>query len=74
MWDRITNFIYTSIRDLSNATFVIILTIVAVLALYFLGNFLKANKKEEPKVSKISYLLSSILMLVIVVILTNIRM
>ena len=71
--DRIINFVYGFVRDWSNATFYIIMGVIAALAFYFLSLFLKANKKEAPKVSKVSYLLMSIFMLVVIIVLTNIR-
>ena len=71
--DRIINFVYNFVRDWSNATFYIIMGVVAGLGFYFLSLFLKANKKEAPKVSKVSYLLMAIFMIVVVVVLTNIR-
>ena len=73
MWDRVTNFVYTFVRDLPNKTFVIIMAILITLGFYFIGQFLKANKKEAPKVNKISKLLISIFMIVVVIVLTNIR-
>ena len=73
MWDRIVNFVTTLIRDLSNTTFYIIMAVLITLGFYFLADFLKANKKEAPKVAKISKLLMSILMLVVFVVMVNIR-
>ena len=73
MWDRIVNFVYEFIGDLSNSTFIIVAAVLATLSFYFLGNFLKANKKEAPKVSKPSQLLWSIIMLVAFVLIVNIR-
>lgn len=73
MWDRITNFVTTLIRDLSSTTFYIIMAVLITLGFYFLADFLKANKKEAPKVAKISKLLMSILMLVVFVVMVNIR-
>lgn len=73
MWDRITNFIYTFVRDLSNTTFYIMMGILITLGFYCLSRFLKANKKETAKVSKVSQLLISIIIMVVFIILTNIR-
>ena len=36
MWDRIVNFVYSLVRDLSNVTFYIIMAVLIVLAFYFL--------------------------------------
>ena len=73
MWDRSVNFVYEFVRELPNKAFVIIMAILITLGFYFIGKFLKANKNEAPKVNKISNLLISIFMIVIVIILTNIR-
>ena len=73
MWDRFTNFVYSFIRDMSSATFYIMMGLLITLAFYNLSVFLKANKKEAPKVAKISKLLMSILMLVVFVVMVNIR-
>ena len=73
MWDRIVNFVYTFVRDLSNTTFYIIMGVLITLGFYFLASFLKANKKESPKVAKFSRMLMAIFMLVIFVILATIR-
>ena len=73
MWDRITNYVTRIVGDLPNKTFIILISIVATLSVYLLALFLKANKKEAPKVSKISYLLTSILMFIIFVVLIRIR-
>ena len=45
MWDRFVNFVYDAVRELSNTTFYIIVAVVITLGFYFVGNFLKANKK-----------------------------
>lgn len=73
MWDRIVNFVTNFIRDLSNSTFLIIVGVIITLSFYYLALFLKANKKEEPKVSKISRLFISILFLIAFVIIVKIR-
>lgn len=73
MWDRITNAITTFIRDLSNTTFTIIMAITIVASFYFVALFLKANKKEAPKVSKVSYILIAIFLLAMFVVLGAIR-
>lgn len=73
MWDRFVNYITAIVRDLKNTHFIIFASVLAVLGFYFLSLFLKANKKEAPKVNKISYLLTSILMIVLFVILIRIR-
>ena len=73
MWDRITNYVTGFVRDLQSTYFIIIASILAVLGFYFLALFLKANKKEAPKVNKISYLLTSILMIVLFVVLVRLR-
>ena len=73
MWDRFINYITTIIRDLKSTHFIILVSVFAVLGFYFLALFLKANKKEEAKVNKISYLLTSILMIVFFVVLVRFR-
>ena len=73
MWDRITNFIYEAVRSWSDTTFAIVVGVVFTLGFLFIGNFLKANKKEEPKISKPSQLLWSIVMLIVFILLINIR-
>ena len=73
MWDRFVNFVTNFVRDLSSSTFYILMGIIAALSFYYLALFLKANKKEEPKVSKISRLLISILLLITFVIIAKIR-
>jgi len=73
MFDRTVNFIYNLVRDLSNTTFTIIMAVIITLGFYSLLVFLKANKKEQAKVSKISSLLTSIFFLVVFIILINIR-
>ncbi len=73
MWDRITNFVYETVRGWSNTTFIIIAGVLITLGFLFIGNFLKANKKEAPKVSKPSQLLWSIVMLVAFMVLVGIR-
>lgn len=73
MWDRFVNFVYNLVRDMSNTAFFITIAAMFVLGFYFLGNFLKANKKEEPKVAKISQLLISIMCLVGLIVMFNIR-
>ena len=73
MWDRIVNFVYNFVRDLSNATFCIIMAILVTFGFYCIGQFLKANKKEEAKVNQVSKLILAILMIVLVITLANIR-
>ncbi|MBQ7797507.1 MAG: hypothetical protein IJ371_00105 [Clostridia bacterium] len=73
MWDRIVNFVYEIIRSWSHTTFIIVVAVMLTLGFYFVGNFLKANKKEAPKVAKPSQILLAILMLVLFVALINIR-
>lgn len=73
MWDRIVNFIYQLIRGWSNTAFIIVASIIITLGFLFIGNFLKANKKESSKVSKPSQLLLSILMIAVFVVLVKIR-
>ena len=73
MWDRIVNFVYDMVRSWSSTTFYIIVGVIVTLGFLFIGHFLKANKKEAPKVSKPSYLVWSILMIVVFVALINIR-
>ena len=73
MWDRITNYVTAIVRDLKSTHFIILASILATLGFYFLALFLKANKKEAPKVNKISYLLTSILVIVLFVVLIRIR-
>jgi len=73
MFDRVVNFIYNFVRDLSNTTFTIIMAVLITLGFYFLLLFLKANKKEQAKVLKVSRLLISIFILVVFVVLANIR-
>ena len=73
MWDRITNYVTSLIRDLKGTYFIILASILAMLGFYFLALFLKANKKDSTKVNKISYLLTSILMIVLFVMVVRIR-
>lgn len=73
MWDRVTNYVTNFVRDLQSTYFTILVSVLAVLGFYFLGLFLKANKKESTSVNKISYLLTSILMIVLFVIIVRIR-
>ena len=73
MWDRIVNFVTNFIRDLTNTTFIILVSVIVTLSFYYLALFLKANKKEEPKISKISRLFISILLLVVFVIIIKIK-
>ena len=73
MWDRLINYITTIVRNLKSTHFIILAAILATFGFYFLSLFLKANKKEAPKVNKISYLLTSILMIILFVILVRIR-
>ncbi len=73
MWDRFVNFIYETVRSWSDVTFAIIVGVVVTLSFLFVGQFLKANKKEAPKISKPSRLLWSIVLLVVFVLLVNIR-
>ena len=63
MWDRIVNFVYSFIKDMSSTTFYIMMGVIITLAFYNLSVFLKANKKESAKVSKISRLLITIFIL-----------
>lgn len=73
MWDRITNYVTGLVRDLRGTYFIILVSALAMLGFYFLALFLKANKKEASKVYKISYLLTSILMIILFVVLVKIR-
>ena len=73
MWDRFVNFVYDVVRSWSNTTFIIVAAVTATLGFYFVGNFLKANKKESSKVLKPSQILLSILMLIVFVVLVKIR-
>lgn len=73
MWDRVVNFVYEFVRELSNTTFIIVAAILATLGFLFVGNFLKANKKESPKLAKPSQILWAIVMLVLFVVFVNIR-
>lgn len=73
MWDRITNYVTTFVRDLKSTHFIILASVFAVLGFYFLGLFLKANKKEAARINKISYLFTCILMIVLFVALVRIR-
>lgn len=73
MWDRIVNGVYEFVRSLSNVTFIIVVAVLVTLGFYFIGNFLKSNKKESSKVSKVSQLFLAILMLVIFIVMVNIR-
>lgn len=73
MFDRIVNSAYNIVRDWSNTTFCIIMGVLITSAFYFLSLFLKANKKEAPKVAKISYLLITIFLLIVFVTLANMR-
>ena len=73
MWDRLVNSIYSFIRGLSNTTFYIIMAVVIVGGFYFLGAFLKANKKESPKLSKVSYVLTAVFLIAVFVFLASVR-
>ncbi|MBQ7880926.1 MAG: hypothetical protein IJ358_03705 [Clostridia bacterium] len=73
MFDRVVNVAYNFVRELSTTTFCIIMAILITLGFYYLARFLKANKKEAPKLAKVSYLLMSVLIIVVFVVLTNIR-
>ena len=73
MWDRISNFVYEFVRDLSSTTFYIIMAILIVSGFYFLSLFLKANKKEAPKLAKFSYVLTAVFLIVVFVLLASIR-
>lgn len=73
MWDRIVNFVTNFIRDLTNTTFIILVSVIVTLSFYYLALFLKANKKEEPKVSKISRLIISILLLAVFIVIIKIK-
>ena len=73
MWDRVVNALYEFIRSLSNTTFIIIVAVLITLGFWFVGNLLKANKKESSKVSKFSQLLWAVVMLVLFILLVHIR-
>lgn len=73
MWDRITNFVYSFIRDMTNTTFYIMMGVLITLGFYFLSLFLKANKKEDTKIKKISYLLITIFILVVFMFIASVR-
>lgn len=73
MWDRITNYVTNFVRDLKGGHFIILVSVLATLGFYFLGLFLKANKKEAPQLNKISYLFTSILMLILFIVIVRIR-
>lgn len=70
---RIVNQIFGFVRNWNIKTFYTVAGLVFVLGVYFIGMFLKANKKESAKVAKISYLLISIFMLIILILLFKIR-
>lgn len=71
--DTIINYIYDFIRDLSGSAFFLIMIILGVLGFYFFSLFLKANKKDGTKINKISWGLTVVLIIALIVILTNIR-
>ncbi len=71
--DRIINYIYNFIQDIPNTTFIVIMGALVALGFYFFSLFLKANKKESPKLSKVSHLLTAIFIIVVIVVITNIR-
>ena len=73
MWDRITNFVYSIIRDMTNTSFYIMMGVLIALGFYFLALFLKANKKEDTKIKKPSYLLIKIFILVVFIFIASIR-
>ena len=73
MWDRIVNFATNFIRDLTDSTFIILVGVIITLSFYYLALFLKANKKEEPKVSKISRLFISVILLIVFIIIVKIK-
>ena len=70
---RVVNQIFSFIRNWDIKTFYTVVGLVFVLGVYFIGIFLKANKKESSKISKISYLLISIFMLIVLILLFKIR-
>jgi hypothetical protein len=53
MWDRITNYVTTFVRDLKSTHFIILASVFAVLGFYFLGLFLKAIKKRRQELIKL---------------------
>ncbi len=71
--DTIIDYVYKTVRGWSNATFAIIMGVVAFLGFYWLSIFLKANKKESSKVSKPSSLFWAIIAVIILIVLPNIR-
>ena len=71
--DTIINYVYSFFRDMKQSTFYIIMGVVAFFAFYFLSLFLKANKKESAKVAKISCLLMTVFLIVVIVVLTKLR-
>lgn len=73
MWDRVTNFVYSFIRDMSTSSFYIMMGALITLGFYFLALFMKANKKEEAKVKKPSYLLITIFIMIVFIFIASIR-
>lgn len=73
MWNRIENAVTEFVQSLSSSTFIIIAGVTITLGFLFVGNFLKANKKEAPKVYKPSQILWAIIMLVAFMVLVAIR-
>lgn len=71
--DRIINYVYNFVQELPNSTFIVIMGTLVALGFYFFSMFMKANKKDSGKISKISRLLTTLLLIVIIMVLTNIR-
>lgn len=61
------------ILKLSAPTFMILILTLVGFAFYFYSRFMKANKKEDTKINKISNLLITLLFLAIIIVLTFIR-
>ena len=73
MWDRITNFVYSFIRDMTNTSFYIMMGVLITLGFYFLSLFLKANKNEDSKIKKPSYLFITLFILLVFTFIAGIR-
>ena len=71
--DTIIDFVYKAVRGWSNATFTIIMGVIAFLGFYWLSIFLKANKKESAKVSKPSSLFMAMIAVAAIIVLTYLR-
>lgn len=71
--DTIINYIYSFFRNMKQSTFYILMGVTAFLAFYIFSLFLKANKKDSTKILKVSYLLMTIFLIILIVAFTRFR-